>query len=174
MSKPSPDVFLSTHQIRYDGIGLKGTPAEIVASLIKLNSTRQLVDGELQDITYRTPDFVGVPVNPATFSPVAVKLENAAVAAYYAAVQTGDLAAVHGAVDRINSVRMIKSGGEFIPQSDFEILAHGKNHVGQTAREIVSERAAIEMGEELPAHSVIPWYDTVEAYQALKEYAEAE
>ena len=166
----SPDVFLSQHGIRYDGLGVSGTPAEIVAHLKTLNATRKIGDdGKLKDEVYRTVGFAPAPFGPNSFNPATIASERKAIQAYQAALSSGDLNVVHGAVDDINAVRAVKGGSEFVPQSDFDILAHANSELGQMARYIASERLWVEeTGFGSTSGSVLPWFDTVEAFHELE------
>jgi len=112
--------------LTYDGRGLQGTPAEIVANLQILNAARK--------VTYRTPGFTSVPTNPNTTAPAMVAQETKAMEKYYDAVRSGDPEAVHKCVDAVNHIREVKSGVELIPPSDFDILANAQTPVGLAAR----------------------------------------
>lgn len=136
----SPDVFLSQKLrvvdlpgIRYDGSGLKGSPSEIVANLVLLNTARLAP-------VYHTPNFTAVATNPNTTAPTAVKLETVAMEAYYKSLGAGDPAAVHKAVDTVNMLRSVKSGVELVPPSDFDIISHSDNSAGESARWLSAER----------------------------------
>ncbi len=71
----SPDVLLSQLGIRYDGNGLQGSAAQIVANLIKLTAAYDA--GE-----YYTPDFQTAPLSGASFDPANVLKRSALSAAY--------------------------------------------------------------------------------------------
>jgi len=170
----SPDNFLTQHRIRYDGIGVQATPAEYVAALQLLSATREVDDGELSDVTYHTQGFVPAQYGPNSYAPAMVEKERKAVQAYLACLPSGDLSKVHAAVDAINAVRAAKGGTEFVPQSDFEILAHANGPVGQVARFIASERLWVEeTGYGSMTGSPLPWFDTVEAFRELAAYSAA-
>lgn len=159
----SPDVFLSRNGVRYDGSGLKGTPAEILANLITLNNTRTWseITNQFEYYAYRTPGFSPAPFSSASYEPANVFAENLAMNAYYMALGTGDLGKVRAAVDDVNRVRSIKGGSELIPLSDFQILAHGQNALGAAARFLAAQ---------LNGDGDTPWFFTFAAYQALKSY----
>lgn len=140
----SPDIFLSQRlvvekdgvilpKIRYDGSGLKGSPAAIVANLLACHAARMAG-------TYQTPGFVSAPTNPNTTAPRAVRLETAAMNAYYHALLTGNPGLVHNAVDVVNKIRQVKSGVELVPPSDLEIIEHDYLEPGDTARWLEANR----------------------------------
>jgi hypothetical protein len=171
----SPDNFLSQHRIRYDGIGLHGSPTEIVANLKAASATRFWDEDfeTLGDIVYQTPGFVPGVIGPNSFSPQLIKAEAAAVNKYFEVLPSGDLNKVHQAVDKINTVRTKKGGIEFIPMSDFDILAHSQSLLGETCRHIISERASVaETGFGSYSGSPLPWFDTEEGFNALAAYKE--
>lgn len=129
--KVSPDVFLSQQLgIRYDGSGLHGSPKEIVNNLT-------LVVQAYDAGTYQTPEFVQGPVTGALFNSANVAKLNVLKDAYEDSLKSGDVRKVHKAVDALNNFRMRVGGQETIPYSDFEIVAHGQNDVGSTARWIL-------------------------------------
>lgn len=185
--KVSADVFLSNHGnlgygIDYSGRGLKGTPVEIVDHLRALNSTRQLIKGELVDNVYHTPDFKAMPDSPASKMDKNVQKHSTLVAAAEDAEKTGDLAKVAAAADKVNALRMVMGGiPEYVPFSDFIILSKADNALGAAARYLQEERARWEQvqnenrgtpEEALPLMrgSPVPWFDTPEAYKALLEF----
>ncbi len=128
----SPDVLLSKLSLRYDGSGLQGSPAQIVARLVTLSDA-------LRAGTYQTSNFTPAPVTAATFDPRNVQKEQDAMIAYLESLQTGSPGKVHRAVDAVNKIRMVKSGTELIPPSEFDILAHQQTPLGETARWLVAE-----------------------------------
>lgn len=141
----SPDVLLSRLGLRYDGTGLQGTPAQIVSRLVTLANAIRLG-------TYQTANFVPAPVTPATFDPRNVQKEQAAMQAYLESLQTGLPAKVHRAVDAVNKIRMVKSGTELIPPTNFDILAHQQTPLGEAARWLIAEEMAGAANFWLPAN----------------------
>lgn len=128
----SPDIFLSRQGLRYDGSGLAGTPTQICQRLITLNEARHAG-------TYQTKNFIPAPVTAATFDPQNVAREQQLFTYYLESLQTGVPAKVHKAVDAVNRIRQVKSGGELIPPSEFDILAHQQTPLGAAARWLISE-----------------------------------
>jgi hypothetical protein len=88
--------------------------------------------------TYRTPGFVQQPLTMAAFDPANVAANQAAMVAYRAAEQTGNLATVHAAVDNLNAWRTKGDGAEFVPPSDFDLLQHAVTSAGALARKLAS------------------------------------
>ncbi len=136
----SPDVFLSQTlrvvelpTLKYDGSGLKGSPAEILHNLLILHAARLTEP-------YTTPDFVSAPTNPATTDPQWVIKETKAMEAYNKALASGTPEKVHAAVDAVNKIRMVKSGPALVPPSEFEIIAHQHTPLGEAARWLAGER----------------------------------
>ncbi len=176
--KESPDNFLSSHRIRYDGSHFTGSPKEIVASLMALNALRTWDEGieEFVYNVYETPNFVAVPTNPNTFSPEYVKKENKAMEAFHSALAMGYPEKVHAWVDAINGVRMVKSGSAYLPPADFDIVAHQQTHLGETARRIVADRVTVESEHELSPEQLheLSWFGTKEAFDALNAYTKEE
>lgn len=160
----SPDVFLSRNGVRYDGSGLKGSPAEILANLITLNNMRTWSDetGQFSYYAYRTPGFSPAPFSAAEFDPNNVFAENLAMNAYYLALQTGDLGKVRAAVDNVNRLVMKIGGNELMPPSDFILTSRAQTPLGEAARFLVGQ---------LQGNPVdTPWFFTYAAYLALKSY----
>lgn len=164
----SPDVFLSQQGIRYDRPEF-GSPAELVQNLKSLSVLRALTFGELTPTRYHTAGFFPAPVSPATFDPVSIKANQAAQAAYFKALKRGILGEVYAAVDSLNAIRAMVGGSEQVPPTDFEIVSNQPTPLGFLAREISSQRIAFEENSELP-QPLIPWFDTLAAYNALNNY----
>lgn len=171
----SPDVFLSQNGIRYDNGLLTGTPAEIVANLKALNALRILKDGQLQETVYRTPGYVPGDMGPQDFDPALLKATSDAMTAYRQVLKTGDLSAVHAAVDAVNNWRAQGGYAAMVPPSDFEIVKNASTPLGVMARVIASERIAVQesvaRGDNPVQGSIfgspLPWFDTMAAYKAL-------
>ncbi len=133
----SPDVLLSRLGIRYDGSGLQGSPAQIVGNLVKLVALADA--GE-----YRTPDFITAPISSASFDSGNVAKRRTLNAAYHDAVDSGNVSAVHKAVDKYNKLLMVMSGQELVPPSDFEIAAHQQTPLGLAARWIYDAYSSVD------------------------------
>lgn len=129
----SPDVLLSRLGLRYGGGpgDLQGTPAKIVDNLIKLTA---LYDADV----YHTEGFATAPMSSASFDRGNVDKRATLNRAYRDAVDSGNVAAVHKAVDRYNKLLMVMSGQELVPPSDFEVAAHQQTALGDAARWIVN------------------------------------
>lgn len=139
----SPDVLLSRLGLGYADSS-QGSPAQIVARLVILAEA-------LRAGTYQTRDFRPAPVSGATFDPRNVAAEQTAMQAYLESLQTGSLAKVHRAVDAVNRIRMVKSGTELIPPTEFDILAHQQTPLGNTARFLLAEQDGTAAGFWTPA-----------------------
>lgn len=164
----SPDVFLSRHQIRYDGFWINGTPAAIVTALQTINAARAISsDGTLVNFQYRTPGFAGSATNPNTFTPAITVALSHAVNAYTEALKTGVPQLVYSAVDLVNTFRQLTGGAELIPPYEVDILAHRADFLGQVIRALNSLRAA---GDDQPPGSPLPWFDTIVAFDELRTY----
>jgi hypothetical protein len=176
----TPDVFLSQHGIRTDGISgltLNSDPAVYVASLQFLNGLRTIDPdtGKLVATIYQTPGYAPGSVGPADFSPALINALNRAMDTYRNAFKTGDLAQVHAAQDAVNMLRMSAGYGPMLWLTDFEIVAESaKNAAGEMARFIISERASVDStGVGSMVGSPLPWFDTPAAYSALQSYQPA-
>lgn len=181
MERMSPDVFLSranatlpdgtvANGIAYDRFPFSA--AAVVLAMQQLNTFREW-NNETQsfdEIVYHTPGFTPVAQDAGTIGdPRHAKEQSRFENAYLAALHTGDLAKVHAAVDACNALAMKIGGPECVPQSEFNIVAHEPGFpIGWLARTIISQRAAGP--DELPPHSIIPWWDTKEAFDALNAY----
>ena len=166
----NPSFFLSDNGISYDGSDLKGTPEQIVADLILLNSTRTW-DDDTQDFAYNsyaTPGFTQAPSNnPNAFDPRQIAQEAKAVAAVYAAVQTGDPAKVYAAVDKVNADRQSVGGIMYQPPSDFAIYAHSPASVGVTARQLLTD----QQQDPGPKQNAGQWFFSKEGFDAIAAQA---
>ncbi len=85
---------------------------------------------------YRTPGFVQQPITSASFDPMNVNATGASMIACQAAINTGDVATAHAAVDALNGWRAKTGGGEYLPMSDLEILSHSNLSVGSLVRRL--------------------------------------
>lgn len=178
----SADNFLSHHGnigsgIDYSGRGLKGTAVEIVEHLKTLALASQ-------SEPYTTEGFHAVTGNPID-NPNANSLEwtnkrRDAQKAYEDVLATGDVKKVHAAVDKLNKIQAIMGGKAAVAASDFDIIAHQQTPLGEAARFIKNERvryaevqaANPEENDQIAAMrgSVIPWFDTPEAFKALAAF----
>jgi len=170
----TPDVFLSQHRLRTDGYGglfLNADPGVYVASLKLLSSLRTLdvKAGTLSEYIYVTPGLTPGSMGPADWSLVMIGRLTAAMDKYRASFKTGDLQQAHAAQDEVNLLRMILGYGPLPWMTDFQVIAEGPTAAGECARLIYTERLA-EGGAGTFAGSPIPWFDTVEAFNALAAY----
>jgi len=185
----SPDVFLSRKQIRYDQIGLKGTPLEIVYNLEILNSTRDWNDdsNSFDYFQHRTDRFISASINPID-NPASVNPENVATLtslmnSYRDSLKTGNTTVVYAVVDAVNKLLGIKGGQELIPPTDFDIIAEGNTPLGEVAR-IINECRKVFQESGLTGEDVFAtdfdgdqrcrlgyWFDTRDAFDSLNEFS---
>lgn len=141
----SPDYFLSQRGIKYDGSGFKGTPAQIVANLIRLTNA-------YDSATYRTKNFVPAPISSATFDRDNTEKLSAFMRLYEETLREGYPSKVHKAVDAVNDLRMVISGGELVPPPEIQIVAHQDSTLGEAARYLYGIYAEGDISEFFDLH----------------------
>ena len=169
----SADVILSRAGIAYGNetfkAGLGSTPAGALDLLRELSALRTLgPDGQLSEVTYTTPGLVVS--GEISYSSAMVRALAAKTNYYSATLKTGDLNRVHAALDDLNILRAAMGFGPVSAPSEFAIVAEGPGELGRAARFLESERqSVIETGQGTFFGSPLPWFDTVLAWQALRE-----
>jgi hypothetical protein len=111
-------------------------------------------------------------MGPQDYDPTLINHLRQAMDALRTAFKTGNIAKVRAAQASVETLRAAAGYGPLPWLSDFEIVAeNAQNAAGELARFIASERQAVaETGQGSMVGSPLPWYDTVDAFEALNAY----